>query len=116
MHGGSYRALVRGKFWLERRGRFVLGDGGVELLRAIDAGGSIRIAARAVGWSYRHALSYLDNAERRLAVSLVDRARGGHERGGAALTEAGRDFVTRYDRFRRQAEAAVHRLYDTAFS
>ncbi len=33
--------------------RFALGDGGVVLLRAIDATGSIRAAAERAGWSYR---------------------------------------------------------------
>lgn len=90
MHRQSYRPRprVRGKVWLETRGRFAVGDGGVRLLRAIDATGSIRLAAARVGWSYRHTLAYIDNVERTLGRDLVERKRGGNERGGAQLYDS----------------------------
>ncbi len=46
---------LRMKHWLEVDGRFAIGDGGVELLRAISAQGTLAKAACEVGWSYRHA-------------------------------------------------------------
>ena len=85
------------------------------LLRAIDTTDSIRAAAEHAGWSNRHTLGYLDNAERSVGFRLVERARGGNDRGGAALTPHGRDFLRRYDRFRRQLDRALHDLYGTAF-
>lgn len=115
MHRRSYRPRVRGKIWLETDGRFALGDGGISLLRAIDSTGSIRAAAERVGWSYRHTLAYIDNAEKALARVLVVRTRGGNERGGAALTAEGRDFVGRYSRFREALDGALHRLFESAF-
>jgi molybdate transport system regulatory protein len=115
MHRGSTRLAVRHKVWLDAGRRFALGDGGVVLLRAIGATGSIRAAAEHAGWSYRHALAYLDNAERSVGVRLVARARGGNDRGGAALTPYGRDFLRRYDRFRRRLDRALQALYGTAF-
>jgi molybdate transport system regulatory protein len=101
---------VRHKVWVDAAGRFALGDGGVELLRAIDATGSIRAAARKVGWSYRHTLAYLATAERGLGYPLVERARGGHERGGALLTPKGKAFLRRYTAFRRRLDASLDRL------
>src|SRR5437867_6037326 len=115
MHGREYRLAVRHKVWLDAGGRFAVGDGGTELLRAIETTGSVRAAARHVGWSYRHALAYLDNAERALRHPLVERTRGGHERGGARLNAEGRDFLRRYSRFRRETQAAVRALYRAAF-
>src|SRR2546422_5230165 len=115
MHGREYRLAVRHKVWLDAGGRFAVGDGGTELLRAIETTGSVRAAARSVGWSYRHALAYLDNAERALKCPLVERTRGGHERGGARLSAYGRDFLRRYAGFRRRAESAVLALYRAAF-
>jgi molybdate transport repressor ModE-like protein len=115
MHGRSSRLAIRHKVWLDAGRRFALGDGGVALLRAIAAAGSIRAAAERAGWSYRHTLAYLDNAERSLGFRLVARARGGVERGGAALTPRGRDFLRRYDRFRRRLDHALHQLYGAAF-
>jgi molybdate transport system regulatory protein len=115
MPGQSYRLTVRNKVWLEAEGGFALGDGGIELLRAVDAGGSLRAAAARVGWSYRHALRYLATAEAALGIELVARTRGGHDRGGAWLTPAGRTFLRRYSTFRQRLDYALHRLYASAF-
>lgn len=110
MPGQAPRLRVRHKVWLDAAGRFALGDGGAELLGAIDVTGWIRAAARKVGWSYRHTLAYLATAERGLGYALVERARGGHERGGAQLTVKGREFLRRYTVSRRQLDAALDRL------
>lgn len=115
MHGQEYRLAVRNKVWLDRGRRFALGDGGVDLLRAIDATGSVRAAALRVGWSYRHALAYITNAERAFGHPLVRRERGGNDRGGAELTPAGRDFVRRYTHFRQRLAREVRRLYRATF-
>jgi molybdate transport system regulatory protein len=115
MHRRASRLAIRQKVWLDAGRRFALGDGGVVLLRAIAVTGSIRGAARRAGWSYRHTLAYLDNAERSLGFRLVARARGGIARGGAALTPRGRDFLRRYDRFRRRLDLALRDFYSAAF-
>ncbi len=107
---------MRHKVWLDARGRFALGDGGVDLLRAIDQTGSIRAAARELGWSYRHTLAYLANSEGALGFALVERARGGHDRGGAALTPKGQEFMRWYTVFRRQLDAALERLARSALA
>jgi molybdate transport system regulatory protein len=116
MRQRSHRLAVEHKVWLAAGGRFALGDGGVGLLRAIDGTGSVRGGAGEVGWSYRHALAYLVNAERALGYRLVERARGGNERGGARLTPRGEDFVRRYTTFRGQVDAQLRQLYRRAFA
>jgi len=50
-----------------------------------------------------------------LRRALVERTRGGQERGGACLNADGRDFLRRYSRFRRKTQAAVRSLYRAAF-
>ena len=62
---------IQTKVWLEQSGQFVLGEGGLTLLREIERRHSLVQAARAVGWSYRHAWGYLRNAERQCGASLV---------------------------------------------
>jgi molybdate transport system regulatory protein len=111
----SHRFTVRHKVWLETVGGFALGDGGIELLQAVDGAGSLRGAAAQLGWSYRHVLRYLANAEAGLGTELVARVRGGHERGGARLTPAGRDLLRRYTGFRRRLDRALDRLSRVAF-
>src|SRR5687767_5493404 len=46
---------LRTKVWLELDDRFVIGEGGLDLLTFIKAAGSLAAAARRLGWSYRHA-------------------------------------------------------------
>lgn len=116
MPGRSHRLLARGKVWLEAGERFVMGDGGIHLLAAIDQTGSVRGASGRVGWSYRHALAYLRNAERRLGRQLVVRTRGGNDRGGARLTEAGRDLTDRYELLRQRLDVAVDQMYRSIFA
>jgi molybdate transport repressor ModE-like protein len=115
MSSQSHRLTVRHKVWLETPGGFALGDGGIELLRAVDGAGSLRGAATQLGWSYRHVLRYLGNAEAGLGTELVVRTRGGYDRGGARLTAAGRDLLRRYTAFRRRLDRARDRLSRAAF-
>jgi len=80
---------VRTKVWLERDGRFVIGEGGLDLLEAIVASGSLRAAARCIGWSYRHAWGYLRNAERLIGIRLTQPVPGKGRARGTDLTESG---------------------------
>jgi molybdate transport system regulatory protein len=112
----SYRPAVRSKIWIEVGRRFAVGDGGIALLTALEETGSIREAASRVKWSYRHALAYLDNMEETLRFQILERARGGHTRGGTRLTAEGRRFLHRYRVFRDQAHAAVSQLAASALA
>ncbi|OLB98621.1 MAG: hypothetical protein AUH30_07295 [Candidatus Rokubacteria bacterium 13_1_40CM_68_15] len=112
---GSHRLRIQHKVWLHAGSRFALGDGGVRLLRAIGTTGSVRAAADHVGWSYRHTLAYLVNAERAFGYRLVQRERGGHERGGARLTPEARAFLARYTRFRQRLQREIQHLYRRQF-
>lgn len=62
---------VRSKRWIEVNGRFAIGEGGGELLAAVETEGSLAQAARLVGWSYRHAWGYVRRAESVLGVPLL---------------------------------------------
>ena len=95
---------VRSKVWLERGDRFVIGDGGLQLLQGIERHESLTAAARAIGWSYRHAWDYLRRAQDALGLPLT-RARPGKGTGrGTVLTEAGRAILGEL----REARGAVN--------
>jgi molybdate transport system regulatory protein len=84
---------LRRKHWIELDGRFVIGEGGAELLRAVEVRGSLAQGAREIGWSYRHAWGYLRRAERVLGVALVATKPGKGSARGTVITNAARDIV-----------------------
>lgn len=67
------------------------------LLGAVDVEGSLNAAASALGRSYSRAHKRLTTLEATLGP-LVERERGGEGGGGSALTEGGREMLTRFGR------------------
>ncbi len=84
-----------------------LGPGRVDLLDAIAHTGSISAAARQMGMSYRRAWTLVEAMNRRFRNPLVESAVGGRGGGGARLTAAGREVVTRYRAMEDKAAESV---------
>lgn len=87
---------LRMKHWLEVDGRFAIGDGGVDLLRAIATHGTLAKAASQVGWSYRHAWGYIRRAESALATRLTQPRSGKGTARGLELTTAARRLLRQF--------------------
>ncbi len=106
----------RGKYWLESEdGRYLMGPRTLRLLRAIEETGSLKAAAKAAGFSYRAAWARLREVEAALGFPLAVSQSGGEGGGGTRLTEKGKDFLVRYQRFLEAAEAGVRRAFEEAF-
>ncbi len=73
-----------------------LGPGKVALLEAVDRTGSITGAAREKGMSYRRAWKLIEAMNGDFKAPLVVTNAGGSGGGGAQVTEAGFDALTRY--------------------
>jgi len=73
-----------------------MGPGKADLLEAIAREGSISAAGRALGMSYRRAWLLVDTMNRCWQAPLVATMPGGSARGGAKVTELGRDVLDRY--------------------
>jgi len=74
-------------------GRCVIGEGGAELLRAVEVRGSLAQGAREIGWSYRHAWGYVRRAEKMLGVAFVSTKPSKGSARGTIITDAARDIV-----------------------
>jgi len=110
------RLQVKSKTWLEVNDKFVIGEGGIALLEAIDQLGSIQKAAGRLGWSYRHTWGYLKNMERNCSMQILVASHGGRSRGGTHLTPEGRKLLRDYKRFQRDVSATVQKKSRLLFS
>ncbi|MEK6660918.1 MAG: LysR family transcriptional regulator [candidate division NC10 bacterium] len=107
---------VKSKVWLEANGKFIIGEGGITLLEAIDRLGSIQKAARRLGWSYRHTWGYLKNMERNGGMQFVVARHGGTAGGGTTLTPDGVKLLREYRRFQRALQATAKKRSRLLFS
>jgi len=100
-------AVIKTKVWMEREGRFVIGDGGLKLLLGVLEHGSLLCAAKQIGWSYRHAWGYLKEAESALGAPLTTPRPGKGASRGMALTETGRLVLEQLVAARNRIDDAV---------
>jgi molybdate transport system regulatory protein len=106
------RLRIKSKIWLEADGRMIFSDGRLALLEAVDELGSLSLAARRLGMSYRAAWGLLKVTERALGAPLLDVTIGGRAGGGARLTVPARELVRRF----RLVKRTVNRAADRAFA
>jgi len=99
--------VIKTKVWMERSGRFVIGDGGLKLLLGVLEHGSLLRAAKEIGWSYRHAWGYLKQVEAALGASLTTPRPGKGASRGTALTETGRLVLEHLVAVRNRIDDAV---------
>ena len=98
---------VKFKIWFEVSGKPLLGEGGYELLKAVEEEGSIMGACRKLGISYRKALKYIKRLEGLLGKKVLLTKRGGPGGGMAILTDDARALIRAYEVVREAVEKAV---------
>jgi len=104
------------KLWVEHRGKAVLGDGRVDLLRAVGETGSLTEAALRMGLSYRRAWGKIRDMERNLGAQLVQSEKGGNTRGSSRLTPRAEALVAQFDRFRKRMENDLGKEFKEVFN
>ena len=104
------------KLWLSCDGaQGAFGDGKWRLLEAIQREGSLRAATVSLGISYRKAWGDLRKAENSLGAKLTEKHRGGSSGGETRLTDAGRDWLQAYGKFRERVAETIATEFETAF-
>ena len=106
---------VRSKFWVEQAGELVLSDWRIELLEAIDDTGSLTAGCARLNVAYRVGWGKIKEIERRLGIALLDSRTGGADGGSTRLTDAGRDLVVRYRRFRAGLPELIRQRFEEEF-
>lgn len=88
---------IKSRIWIESEDNVLLGEGRVQLLKAIEKTGSLSKAAKNLNISYKKAWQLLDSvnksAERPVTITSI----GGKGGGGAELTEYGKSLVNAFD-------------------
>jgi molybdate transport system regulatory protein len=115
-HLGRYQPDVRSKTWLVVGDVRVFGGGIADLLRRVNATGSLRVAASGCGISYRHAWNLLQTAQRRLGSTLVHPRVGGVGGGGSTLTESGQRWLALYTRLDAEVADFADRRFSALFT
>ena len=106
---------IRGRIWLTRDGKNILGRGRVELLEHIQATGSISQAARAMKMSYKAAWDAVNAMGNVLDTPLVCTSTGGKGGGGARLTPEALTLIESFHHMEQAHQAFLVRL-EQAFS
>ncbi len=106
---------VKSKFWVESEGDYLIGDGLLQLLEAVDALGSLNRAAASLNCSYRNAWGRVKKVEERLGMKILDTRTGGSDGGGATITPEARVLMDRYRRFREGLNESIDMRFKENF-
>jgi molybdate transport system regulatory protein len=113
---GKPATQVEGRLWITRGKQNLAGRGRIELLKHIDACGSISQAAKIMGMGYKSAWDAVDAMNNCAGKALVERAVGGRGGGGTALTAEGRKLVAAFQLFESEHQRFLERLSTAADS
>lgn len=104
------------KVWLEMDGQYVFGFGLSEILKAVQATGSIKAAAQRLGKSYRYVWGRIKKAEKAIEAPLVETRVGGSGTGRSTLTPLATQLVGDYDALRERMFQVVDEEFSARFS
>ncbi|WP_103864131.1 winged helix-turn-helix domain-containing protein [Aquimarina sp. I32.4] len=88
---------IKSRIWIESEQGVFLGEGRVNLLKAIAETGSLSKAARLLKMSYKKAWNLLDSMNKGAGEPLVITSTGGKGGGGASLTPYGKKVIEVFD-------------------
>lgn len=104
------RALTR-LIFVDDNNEKIFGEGPYRLLRGVEENGSLRATAIEMGMSYTKALKLINNAERELGFKFTTRVVGGKSGGGSILTDEGKAWLDKYEKYRDACVKESERLY-----
>lgn len=105
--GAAPRARLKPRLRVVRGAEVLLGPGMAQLLEAIRASGSLRVAADELEMSYMHAWGLVRSMNRGFREPLVLLSRGGAARGGARLSATGERALALYREMEAEALRAT---------
>ena len=86
-----------------------------QLLKLIDALGSVKEACHKCGISYSKGWAIIELAEEELGYKVVERQQGGKNGGIAYVTQKGKHWIMLFERYEQQVEKAASDIYEQIF-
>ena len=93
---------IKSRIWIELEGKEFLGEGKVQLLKAIDQTGSLSKAAKSIGISYKKAWHLIDSVNKTAKNPVTVNCIGGKGGGGTELTAYGKSLVKAFEEMNRE--------------
>jgi molybdate transport system regulatory protein len=98
------------KIWLsDQEGNGILGDGKWKILKLIENKGSLKAACDELGYTYRRTWGNLQKIEQMLGFPLLEKHRGGSEKGSTRLTVQGKKLVEAFDAFHTGTDKTIEK-------
>lgn len=88
---------IKSRIWIELDDKVLLGEGRVQLLKAIDETGSLSKAAKSLNMSYKRAWDLIDSVNKSAKKPVTIASKGGKGGGGAKLTPYGKTLITTFE-------------------
>jgi molybdate transport repressor ModE-like protein len=105
------------KIWLsDKKNNGILGDGKWQTLKLIDEKGSLKAACDELGYTYRRTWGNIKKIESFFGFTLLEKHRGGSEKGSMALTPEGRRLVRAFDRFHESVDSVIQKGFQEFLS
>jgi molybdate transport system regulatory protein len=103
------------KIWLSKNNDKVFGQGPCELLQRVEKTNSLHQAAHQMNMSYNKAWRLIRLMEKRLGFPLLDKKIGGQSGGGSRVTPSAKEFMATYERFRKEVEVSIEKVFQKHF-
>lgn len=99
---------IKSRIWIETDQGMFLGNGRVQLLKAIIETGSLTKAAKSLKMSYKKAWNLVDSVNKNAAQEVVKTSTGGKEGGGAIVTDYGKTLIQKFEELNEQTIAFLN--------
>jgi molybdate transport system regulatory protein len=88
---------VKSRIWIEVDGTPFLGNGRIQLLKAVNQTHSMSSAAKSLNMSYKKAWRMLNEINASAKEPVLDKKIGGKDGGGTHLTPYGEELILRFE-------------------
>lgn len=88
---------IKSRIWIEGKEGVFLGEGRIQILKAIASEGSVSKAAKSLGMSYKKAWNLVDSINKNASTPVIKTNTGGSGGGGTEITEYGLKMILAFE-------------------